>query len=235
MLITLAPESSRMAAQRGKAIPLVAFTGIAPPTSLGLGKTSEHPEAKATGTVAPLLRSTIVASASACVPKDKRRLGVVFDPGDPVSVAVMESLKLADRDGLSPPPDFEVAEAKNAAAIPVAVEGLAKRGATAMILVPGEGLDDLAVIKTATRLKLPVFGFSEIQAKAGALVVREPELRWAGFETGRRAGKVLKGADPQTLPFMEGSVFTTIANPTVGKQIGVTIRGELLRGAVMLP
>jgi ABC-type uncharacterized transport system substrate-binding protein len=173
--------------------------------------------------------------ASACLPTDRRRLGIVIDPGDPVSVAVKNSLLKADADLMATLPSFEIAEARAPSAIPAAVEDLARRKILLLLLVPGKAIDDRALIEAATKAKIPVFGYTEAQAKAGAVLVRVPSPRWGGFEVGRRAGKVLKGMDPRALPFQEGSVFLTIANQSAGKALGLSVRGEFLRTAKLLP
>ncbi len=234
LVITLHPEVARLAAERVKSVPLVACTGLVPPPALGLTPSGEGQTPKATGTVAPLARSMLVAMACGCLPNDKRRLGILFDPADPASVAVKDSLLTADRSVLSVPPQFETVEVHAASEIPVAVQDLVKRQAAAILLAPGKTLDDNAIIQAATKAKVPVFGASAEQARAGALLVRAPVLRWCGFETGRRAGKVLKGTDPQSLPFLESSTFATIVNEAASKQVGTKVRGEFLRDAQVL-
>jgi putative ABC transport system substrate-binding protein len=233
LLVTLHPEVARLAAERVKSIPLVSYTGVAPPAALGLVKSGDDQKPKATGAFAPLPRGMIVALACGCVPNDKRRLGVLFDAEDAASAAVKDGL-VADGRAMAVPPQFETVGVHAASEIPAAVGDLVKRQAAAILLVPGQTLDNKAIIQEAVKAKLPVFGYSSDQAHAGALLVRVPVLRWGGFEAGRRAGKVLKGTEPQSLPFLESSVFHTIANEGVSKQIGTQIRGEFLRDAEVL-
>jgi putative ABC transport system substrate-binding protein len=235
LVITLDPATTQLAAERLTTIPVVGYLGLVPPAPLGLGKSSSDHRPNLTGVFSPLGRSNLVAMACGCLPKEKRRLGIVIDPSDPVSVALKESLLVADLDILTIPPKFEIAEAPSAADIPAALESLVKRQAAALLLLPGRAIDDRLLIQAATRAKLPVFGYSPAHAHAGAVLVRVPSLRWGGFETGRRAGRVLCGVDPQALPFEEGTVYGTIANQSASKQLGITIRGEFLRTAVLLP
>jgi putative ABC transport system substrate-binding protein len=228
LVIALHPEVARLAAERVKSVPLVAYTGFAPPAALGLAKSGDEQRVKATGAVAPLTKSLIVAMAAGCLPSDKRRLGVIFDLDDPVSVAVKDSVLSADRSLLTTPPEFETRGIHAAKEIPAAAEELIKRKAAAFVLVPGRALDDKAIIQAATGAKVPVFGYNADQVHSGAVLVRVPPLRWGGFETGRRAGKVMKGMDPQSLPFLESPDFSTIANQPASKEIGFKIRAELL-------
>ena len=130
----------------------------------------------------PLTRSNLVAVAAGSLPADRRRLGIIFDPGDATSVAIKDSLLTADRDLMSTPPKFETAAAHSAAEAIAAVQDLAKRQAAALILEPGPAIDDQALIQAATKAKLPVFGYTTAQAHAGAVLVRVPNLRWSGFE-----------------------------------------------------
>jgi ABC-type uncharacterized transport system substrate-binding protein len=235
LVITLSPATIRVAAERVTTIPVVGYTGLVPPAPLGLGKSSDDHRPKFTGVFSPLNRSNLVAMVCGCLPKEKRRLGIVIDPTDPISLALKDSLMTADLELLSIPPKFEIAEARSAAEIPMALDNLVKRQAAALVLVPGRAIDDRILIQAATRAKLPSFGYSPAHAHAGAVLVRVPSLRWGGFETGRRAGRVLGGMDPQALPFEEGSVFGTIANQSASKQLGITIRAEFLRTALQLP
>jgi ABC-type uncharacterized transport system substrate-binding protein len=233
VLITLSPDAAKVAASRAGAISLVSATGAIPPESLGLGKAGGD-ALKSTGAYSSLGRSNLVSMACACFLPERRKLGIVFDPGDPASVAVKDSLLKADLDLMSVAPSFELAEARTPADIPAAVQDLIKRKAALLLLVPGKAIDDRAVIDAATRAKLPVFGYTEAQAQAGAALVRVPSSRWSGFEAGRLAARVLKDVDPRALPIKEGSVFLTIANQAACDRIGFKIRGNFLTTAKIL-
>jgi putative ABC transport system substrate-binding protein len=235
IVIALGPETARIAGEQITSIPVISYTGLAPPAPLDLGKDNLDHRPRVTGIYSPLSRSNLVAIACGCLPKDKRRLGIVFDPGDPISVAVKDSLATADLDLLTIPPNFETAEVRTSSEIPAAVQSLAKREAKALLMVPGRSIDDRSVIQSASQAKIPVFGYSRAQALGGAVLVRQPNVRWGGFETARCAARVLKGADPQKMPFKEGSLFDTIVNQSAAKTLGFTIPGTFTRTAEMLP
>jgi ABC-type uncharacterized transport system substrate-binding protein len=88
-----------------------------------------------------------------------------------------------------------------------------------------------AAIAEARQVKVPVFGFRAEHARAGAIVAREPRLRWGGFEVGRRAGRVLKGEPPSQIPFIQGVDYVTYVNTGAAKDLGVRILGDLMRDA----
>jgi ABC-type uncharacterized transport system substrate-binding protein len=233
MLVTLSPEAAKLAASRAGSIPLVSATGPIPPESLCLGKAGGD-SLKSTGTWSPLGKSNLVSMACGCLLPDRRKLGMIFDPADPSSVAVKDSLLKADLDLMRVAPSFELAEARAPAAIPAAVEDLVKRKAAVLLLIPGKAIDDRAVIEAATKAKLPVFGYTAAQAQAGAALVRVPSTRWGGFEAGRHAARVLKSMDPRALPFNEGTVFLTIVNRPACDRLGFKILGNFLATARIL-
>ena len=77
--------------------------------------------------------------------------------------------------------------------MPAAVRMLIEKKVEGVILVSGIGKAAKAAIEEARRGKVPAFGFLEEHAIAGAIVAREPTLRWGGFEAGRLAGRILQG------------------------------------------
>jgi ABC-type uncharacterized transport system substrate-binding protein len=234
LVLTLTAESTLAAAEKIKDIPIVGYTGLAPPSGIGLVQENPEPAPKISGVFCPMTQSGLVSMACDCLPKDKRRFGVVFNPDDPVSVAIKDSLNKADRGVVSVPPTFETAEVRSASDNAPALQSLAKRQVAAIVLVPGRAIDDGALIQEATRAKIPVFGYNRAQAVAGAVLVRVPGLRWGGFETGRRAGQVLKAGASKVPPPREGANFLTIANPPAAKNLDFKIRGEFLRDAEIL-
>lgn len=233
VVVALTPRVAAMAAPRAGAVPVVGYLETVPPGPLGLTPKDE-PAFKVTGAYCPLKNSSLISMACGCLPPERRRLGILVDPGDPASVAIKESLLTADRGMVTVAPSFEAVEVSQPGSIAGAVEELARRKVSLLLLVPGKGIDDRAVIEAAARAKIPVFGYSEAQAKAGAVLVRYPSPRWGGFEVGRRAARVLKGMDPRALPFQEGSVFLTTANEPASKALGFKIAGEFLRTANIL-
>jgi putative ABC transport system substrate-binding protein len=225
LLITCGPETTTAAAGREPRIPLVfALTGN--PFALGLGTSDSEHQPNLTGAYTPFHQSLIVPIARGCLPK-ARKLGIPFNPDDRYSVMHKDALL---RTGWLPVEPV-TAEFHSESEVPAAIRALIDQKAEGVILVTGIGRAAPAAIAEARRAKVPVFGFRAEHARAGAIVAKEPTLRWGGFEAGRRAGRILKGEPAGQIPFTQGVAYATYVNTGAAKDLGVTIFGDLMRNA----
>jgi putative ABC transport system substrate-binding protein len=225
LLFTLLPETTVAAAGKNLKIPLV-FQMTGEPLALGLGKNDADHQQNLTGAYTPFHESLTVPIARGCLPK-ARKLGILFNPDNRFSVIHKDAILRTNWGGLEP----VTAEFHSDREVPAAVKTLIEKKAQAVILVSGIGAAAKAVIEEAKRAKVPVFGFLAEHAKAGAIVAREPTMRWGGFEAGRRAGRVLRGEPAGQIPFIQGVDYITYVNTDAAKDLGVTILAALLRNA----
>ena len=107
---------------------------------------------------------------------------------------------------------MEAAEYRSESEAVEATKALLAKGVDALFLAPGPGEVAPAVIEEARRAKVPVFGFTPEQVRAGAVMARVPVSRWGGFEAGRRVARVLSGEAPGRIPFIQGTDHVTWIN-----------------------
>jgi ABC-type uncharacterized transport system substrate-binding protein len=115
--------------------------------------------------------------------------------------------------------------------VPAAVRKLVDQKADGVVLVSGIGKAAKAAIEEARRAKVPTFGFLAEHAVAGAILAREPTMRWGGFEAGRLAARILRGESAGQIGFVQGVDYVTYANTSAAKELGVKIVGDLMRNA----
>lgn len=225
LLLTLLPETTLIASDKHLEIPLV-FHMTGEPIALGLGKSdTDHPPDR-TGVYTPFSGSLTVPIARGCLPK-ATKMGILFNPKDRYSV-IHKDVLLRFAWG---PVEPVTAEFQSESDVPAAVRSLVERKAEAVLLTEGIGAAAGTVIAEARRAKVPVFGYLAEQARGGAIVAREPGLRWGGFQLGRWAGRIIRGESAGQIPFRQGVDYATYVNPTAAKDLGVKILGALMRDA----
>ncbi len=228
MIITLLPETTTAAVAKGPKVP-IAFYMNGEPILMGLGKSDADHSPNLTGAYTPFEASLIVLIARGCLPNRHNKLGIPFNPEDRFSVAHKDGLLRSGWGKFEP----VTAEFHKESEVPAAIRRLIDQKADGILLVTGVGGAARAAIEEARKAKIPVFGFRAEHARAGAIVVKEPVMRWGGFEVGRRAGRVLLGESPAQIPFNRGtgSPHDLYVNPGAAKELGVTLFGDLFRSA----
>ncbi len=225
MIFTLLPETTAAAAGKNLKIPIV-FQMTGEPLALGLRKTDSSEQPNLTGAYTPFLKSLIVPIAGGSLPQ-ARKMGILFNPDNPFSVIHKDELTRTNWGGMEP----VLAEFHSESEVPAAIRVLIDKKVDGLILVSGIGKAAKAAIAEARRAKVPAFGFLAEHAIAGAILAREPTLRWGGFEAGRLAGRVLKGEPASQIPLVQGVDYVTYANTDAAKSLGLTIAGALMRNA----
>jgi putative ABC transport system substrate-binding protein len=230
LLITLQPETTRLAAERTASanIPLV-FQMTGDPFVIALGRAPKDHPAHLTGAYVPFGESLLTQIARVCLHKGQR-LGILFNPDEPESVANKDALVRGDPEN----GPIELAEFRSDSEARAAADSLLGKKVAAILLVSGIGPSASEVIEKARLRRVPVFGFTAEQVHAGAVLARVPQVRWGGFEAGRRAGQVLSGQSPASIDLASGSQYKTVVNADVAKELGVTVPGALLRDALMV-
>jgi putative ABC transport system substrate-binding protein len=229
LVMTFLPETTVPAAEKGLKAPLV-FGFLGEPALLGLGKNDRDHKPDLTGVYTPYHNTVIVPIARGCLPR-ARKIGILFNPGNPYSVAHKDALLRTEWAQVEP----VTAEYQADSEIPAAVRSLvAEKKAEGVILVAGIGKGSKAAIDAAKQAKVPAFGFLGDHARQGAIVARPIRTRWTGFEAGRRAGRVLRGEPAGQLLFTQGDNCATWVNPGSAKEIGVTILGAIMRDPVIV-
>lgn len=223
LVLALSPEAATAAAAKEPKVPVI-FAVVGDPVGLGLGKSDEDHRPTFTGVYTPFRNALMVQIARGSTPKPKK-LGILFNPDDPLSVAHKDALLKTDWGDAEALPGAFHSESE----VPDAVKAMVAKKADGIILTYGIGRAAGAAVAEASKAKVPTFGFLGDHARAGAIVARPSMSRWAGFEVGRRAARVLQGEPPKQIPFLTGDNYETYVNTSAAKAIGVTIIGAIMR------
>jgi putative ABC transport system substrate-binding protein len=202
----------------------IVFAMANDPFGLGLGKSLTDHNPNVTGAFLPHRLTLTVEIARGSLPK-ATKMAILFDPQNPLSVIHKDNLLKCRWDKVEP---VEAPYGKNSDWAKL-MDDLKAKGAEAVLLTNGLGSQSSKAIDEATRVKLSVWGTLEKQAEEGAIFTREPEMRWTGFEVGRRVGRIVNGEAAAKIPFAEGDHYVTVVNTKAGKEIGVTILPSIMR------
>jgi ABC-type uncharacterized transport system substrate-binding protein len=201
VIVTLQDETLQAAVQRVKTIPIV-FNILSDPFAAGAGTTDSNHLANITGVYSPGFgdpeQTKRVELIKRVVPK-ARRVGILFSPGEPLSVGLKDRMTTAAKKAglaVEAVPINSVSEGTEAASALVgkkvdAIEiyGNAAHGAFESIM------------QVARERKVPVFSPSPFEILKGATAALYPDFQEGGVEAGKMIGRILKGESPGAIPF----------------------------------
>ncbi len=208
-------------------IPIVMGFGHEP-VAAGFVHSLARPDTHITGTVwvgAEIAGKTLQLLKQA-VPR-ARRVGVLWPARQPGSEPYQRGLLAAARQldltllpqAVSRPEDVAAALERIAAQAPDALY-VAHDGATEMRA--GE------IAAFALRQRLPTLGVSPSLVLAGGLLYYGADVREVLARTVSFVDRILRGADPATLPVEQPSRFTLMVNARTARAIGLALPAELL-------
>ncbi len=206
----------------------VVFTAVTDPVSAQLVKSMEKPGGNVTGLsdMAPV--GAHVALIQEIVPAAKR-LGVVYNPGEPNSVAMVKVLKdEAAKKGLA------VVEAAANKSSEVQTAGRSLVGKVDAIYVP---LDNTVVsaleslVAVGAQAKLPVFSADTDSVARGAVASIGFDYFQVGKQTGAVVARILKGEKPGDIPVEVAKGTDLFVNAKSAAAMGVTIPESVAKRA----
>lgn len=223
VFVTLLDVTTDMAVQKKLAKPIV-FVMANDPLAMGLGKSNTEHAGNVAGVYLPHSLTLTVPIARGSLPK-ATKMAVLFNPDNKLSVIHKDALLKCDWAAVTAE-SVQYKPGQNWAEL---MTQLQSKNISAIILTNGLGAEAKAAIDAALKAKLPVFGTLAKQAELGAIFTREPALRWSGFESGRRVGRIINGDDPAKIPFVGGDHYATVVNTAAAKSINVTILPAIMR------
>lgn len=207
-------------------IPVV-FTMVLDPVGQGLVVSAERSGSRFAGValaVRPQRQFRILLDAVATV----KRIGVVYNPKDPVSVRLIEqSREDAERMGLQ----LIAVPAEQPAQVASVLQTLAN-AVDALWLIPDpvcaspEGFQ--ALLEFATRHKLPVLAFAESYVRRGALLAAGVDLAEQGALAAEQVIRILNGEKPEDLPLLTPRRVLTYYNMRTARLLNLAIPDMLL-------
>lgn len=219
VIVPISTPSAQAVVASTRDIPVV-FTAVTDPVGAQLVKSLEKPGANVTGVsdMAPVAEH--VALIREIVPSVKR-LGVLYNPGEPNSVSLVKALKdEAQKAGLTV---VEATATKSADAQPAARSLVGKADA---IYVP---LDNTvvsaleSVVAVGQQAKLPVFSADTDSVARGTVASIGFDYRQVGRQTGEAVVRILKGEKPGDVPVTFAKGTDLFVNPKSAAAMGVTI------------
>ncbi len=219
VIVTLQDETLQAAVQRVKTVPIV-FNILSDPFAAGAGTSDSNHLANITGVYSPGFgdpeQTKRVELIKRVVPK-ARRVGILFSPGEPLSVGLKDKMTTAAKKAglaVEAVPINNVSEGTEAASALVgkkvdAIEiyGNAAHGAFE------------SIIQVARERKVPVFSPSPFEILKGATAALYPDFQEGGVEAGKMIGRILKGESPGAIPFFRLQTTKEQVSPgaTTGK------------------
>jgi putative ABC transport system substrate-binding protein len=147
---------------------------------------------------------------------------VLWNPDDP---GAHFSLLETQTAGKALKIDLHPFETHTLADLDSAFSAATKEAVQAVILLPAPFMAKSAgrIAELALADRLPTFGFSELEAKAGELVAFGPDFSEAARRVAYYVDRILRGASPNDLPVEQPTKFKLVINLKTAKALGITV------------
>ncbi|MBP2311947.1 ABC transporter substrate-binding protein [Azospirillum soli] len=219
VIVPISTPSAQAVAASTRDIPVV-FTAVTDPVGAQLVKSMEKPGGNVTGVsdMAPV--GEHVALIREIVPAVKR-LGVLYNPGEPNSVSLVKALKdEATKAGLT----VTEATATKSADAQQAARSLVGKVDALYVPLDNTVVSALeSVVAVGQQSKLPVFSADTDSVARGAVASIGFDYRQVGRQTGEVVVRVLKGEKPGDIPATYAKGTDLFVNPKSAEAMGVTI------------
>jgi ABC-type uncharacterized transport system substrate-binding protein len=200
VIVTLQDATLQAAVQRAKSLPVV-FNLLSDPFAAGAGTSDSNHLPNITGVYSPGFgdpeQTRRVELIRRVVPK-ARRIGVLFDPEEQLSVVFKDRMtKAAQQAGV------------RVVAVPVSSVGEVG-DATRSLCGKVDAIELFgnvahagfaSLIKVAKECSVPVFSPSPFEVMQGAIASLYPDFQEGGVEAGKMIARVLRGESPAGIPF----------------------------------
>jgi len=227
VIVAIATPSAQAVAAATRDIPIV-FAAVSDPLAAKLVRDLEHPGGNVTGTSDLTPAAEQIRLIRAVLPQ-ARRIGVLFNPGEANSVALLARFKTeAAAQG------FSVVESGAPKSSDVLNAARALVGKVDAIFIP---LDNTvvsaleAVIKVGGEAKLPVFSADTDSVTRGTLAAVGFDYYDLGRQSGAQVWRVLQGTAPGEMPVESVEKLSLVLNLKAARAMGGELPPELLARA----
>lgn len=232
-VIVAAATPANLAAQKrvGGGLPVV-MVAVADPVRVGLVASYARPGTNFTGLslLTPELSGKRLELVLELLQRPIRSVAVVSNPDNPSHAIFLEETEAAGRQvRISVIP----LNARNPAEIGQAFAAAARAGADALIVFddPVTWSHRAHVVSTARDRRIPVvYGYSEY-VTGGGLISYGPHRPDLYRRTADYVDRLLKGAEPATLPIERPTRFELVVNVGTAKALGLSVPASLLARA----
>lgn len=226
-IVTIGTPSAQAAVAGTKRIPIV-FTAVTDPVQGQLTPSWEASGTNVTGVSDVLELGKQMELVKQIVPNAKR-IGMVFNPGEANSVAVVEALK-----DILPNYNLTLVEAAAPRSVDV---GTAARSLVGKVDVIYTNTDNNvvsayeALVKVGNDMKIPLIASDTDSVKRGAIAALGVNYHDLGLQTGRIVVRILEGEKPGDIKPQTSEKIQLFVNPAAAEKQGVTLSQELLDSA----
>ena len=219
VIVPISTPSAQAVAAATRDVPVV-FTAVTDPVGAQLIRSMEKPGGNVTGLsdMAPV--GAHVDLIKEFVPAAKR-LGVVYNPGEPNSVTMVKALKdEAGRKGLT----VVEAAANKSADVQTAARSLVGKADAIYVPLDNTVVSALeALTAVGAQAKLPVFSADTDSVARGTVASIGFDYFQVGKQTGAVVARVLKGEKPGDIPVDLAKGTDLFVNPKAAAAMGVAI------------
>ena len=227
-VMTAAPTPGAVAAKKATGTIPIVMVGVGDPVGLGLIATLARPGGNVTGLSfdAGMEIGKGLEIIKETLP-NARRVAVLSNPANPGQPAAMKNLKAAAR---SLGVELRFLEAQGPDEFDGVFATMAKERVEALLVVTDSTfyIQRARLADLATKHRLPaVCGFRDY-AEAGALMSYGPSVVAMYQRAALFVDRILKGAQPASLPVEQPTKFELVINLKAAKALGLTIPQSLL-------
>ena len=209
-------------------IPVV-FTYIANAIVAGAGKSDNDHLPNITGVYMEGAYDDMMAALRECIPS-VRVIGTLFVPSEVNTVLHKDKITTAAKKA-----GIEVitVAANTSSEVSDAAMALCSKKIDVLCQIPGNltASSFPAIVRAANMAKLPVFAFQSTQAHAGAAIVLARDYYDGGRDAGFIAARVMRGENPEKIPFMPYTKTKLIINIESARKVGLVIPPSLIQRA----
>jgi putative tryptophan/tyrosine transport system substrate-binding protein len=227
LIHTIATPTSQACVNATKKIPIV-ISSVTDPVGAGLVQSLEKPGGNVTGTTDRSPADRQMDLIREILPSAKR-IGFLYNSGEDNSISSLKQTKdeAAKR-------NMEVVEAAvtNSSGVYLAAKSLV--GKVDAIHIPTDNTVVSAfesVVKACEENKIPLFAADIDSVPRGAVAAVAIDYYRLGRQSGEMAVRILKGADPATMPVETLKELQLVVNAKAAEKMGVTLPEAVIKRA----
>jgi putative ABC transport system substrate-binding protein len=217
-IVPISTPSAQTMVRQIKETPII-FAAISDPLAAKVVSSLNHPGGNVTGITDTPPLDTQLDFIKKCIPQLKT-LGVVYNPGEANSVAMIEELKaVAAKKHIN---IITVASPKSAD-VQAASQSLVEQVDAIFIGNDNTVVSGLeALVKTCLDNKIPLFVSDPDSVDRGALAAYAYDQRGIGRQVGKMVARVLKGENPGDISVERAKDLKLSVNPKTAEKLNIT-------------
>ncbi|MBP7461726.1 MAG: hypothetical protein KBA26_10595 [Candidatus Delongbacteria bacterium] len=234
VIVSIGTPATQAVIGKVKSIPVV-FSALATPYVIGAGKSTTDHLPNVTGIYGNIDMDHIVRIAKIQFPGRDLRIGTIWDQAHANSVFNVGELKKA----IARNPEMKSVSAmvSGSSEVHQVTTSIINRGIDLIIQPPDNTVFSAfdAMVSATRSHKIPIILSDHQRLIHGGLLSFGYDYYYDGVKTARLVDRILRGENPQNIPFEEESKDQVLhINLKVAKELGITIRSELLAEAGLI-